>query len=356
MLGRVVAEREQLVLIAGDLGCGLGELRAVGGSEGLHGRAGVVLVLGVPDLREGLLRAGVRGLGQGAEHISDFVEPAALFPGFGEHLAQRLPAAQRAVPRGQHRGAHAAACAVAQQVSPRLRGFAVPVGQGDELRAAVGADPDHHQQAQLVLAKADVHVDAVGPHVHIIDAGQVTVHERAGLALPVLGQPGDHRRGQARAGAQELTQGRHEVAGGQAVQVQQRQHLGDLRGLACPWRQDRRGEPHPPARGRVGALVVDPRRGHPDRPGAGHHGARPGGPVAHHQPVTVLITLAREPLDIGVDLGLQRHGEHPAGALADDLIDQRRGRTVRRQRAGQVRDYCKHRVCLPGRRWPAGLA
>ena len=44
------------------------------------------------------------------------------------------------------------------------------------------------------------------------------------------------------------------------MQVQQRQHLGDLRGLACPGRQDRRGEPAALACVRVGAAVVDPRR------------------------------------------------------------------------------------------------
>ena len=49
------------------------------------------------------------------------------------------------------------------------------------------------------------------------------------------------------------------------MQVQQRQDLGDLRGLAAPGRHDRRGEPLPLAGVRVGALVVDPRDGHLDR-------------------------------------------------------------------------------------------
>ena len=43
-----------------------------------------------------------------------------------------------------------------------------------------------------------------------------------------------------------------------AMQVQQRQHLGDLRGLRRPRWQDRRGEPSLVAGVRVGALVVDP--------------------------------------------------------------------------------------------------
>ena len=40
--------------------------------------------------------------------------------------------------------------------------------------------------------------------------------------------------------AEELPERGHEVPGRQAVQVQQRQHLADLRGLARPRRQDRR--------------------------------------------------------------------------------------------------------------------
>jgi hypothetical protein len=64
VLGRVVVERQQLLLILGDLGGGLGELRPVGGGEGLDCLAGAVLVLGVPDLGQGLLRARVRGLRQ----------------------------------------------------------------------------------------------------------------------------------------------------------------------------------------------------------------------------------------------------------------------------------------------------
>src|ERR1700722_3961909 len=46
--------------------------------------------------------------------------------------------------------------------------------------------------------------------------------------------------------------------------------------------------------------------------------------IAHHLAPAVLIPLAREPGNVGVHLGLQRLGQHLRGALADDLIDQRR--------------------------------
>jgi hypothetical protein len=67
-------------------------------------------------------------------------------------------------------GRCAAARAVAEQVGPRLGRLAVPVSQGDELLAAIGADPDHHQQAQLVLFQPDVHVDPVRPRIDVVDA------------------------------------------------------------------------------------------------------------------------------------------------------------------------------------------
>jgi len=87
VLGRVVVEREELVEVVGDLGDGLGELCAVGEFERGDRATGVVAVLGVPDLRQGLLRAGVRGLRQRSEDVADLVEPAALFPARREHLA-----------------------------------------------------------------------------------------------------------------------------------------------------------------------------------------------------------------------------------------------------------------------------
>src|SRR6266571_3348079 len=56
VLGGEVVERQQLVDVVGDLGDGLAELGAVGQLERRHGAAGVLAVLGVPDLGQGLLR------------------------------------------------------------------------------------------------------------------------------------------------------------------------------------------------------------------------------------------------------------------------------------------------------------
>ena len=167
-------------------------------------------------------------------------------------------------------------------------------------------------------------MDAISPQVDIVHGGQVPGREGALLRLPGLRQPRDHRRRQPGRRAQELAQRGHEVPGRQPMQVKQRQHLGDLRGLARPRRQDRRGEPPPLTRSRVGALVVDPRHGHLDRTRAGQHLPRLVIAVPHHQAAAVLIALRGVRRDISIHLGLQRLGQHPPGALPHDLIDQRR--------------------------------
>ena len=76
----------------------------------------------------------------------------------------------------------------------------------------------------------------------------------------------------------------------------------------------------------VDTLVVDPRRGHLDRPRTGQHLPWFVVAVAHHQAVAVLVTLGGEPGDIGIHLGLQRLGQHPPRTFTHKLIDQ--GRTI----------------------------
>jgi len=76
----------------------------------------------------------------------------------------------------------------------------------------------------------------------------------------------------------------------------------------------------------------------------------------------VFVALAGEPGDVGVDLGLQRLGQHPPGALPDDLVDQRLRPGDRSRHArlvavvGPIGDYGEHGSYLSDRRCRAGLA
>jgi hypothetical protein len=71
----------------------------------------------------------------------------------------------------------------------------------------------------------------------------------------------------------------------------------------------------------------------------------------------VLVALAGELGDVGVHLSLQRFGQHPPRALADDLVDQRHpGGAAGVIGVGSSRNYGEHGSYLPDRRWRADLA
>ena len=174
---------------------------------------------------------GCADLGSAARTFAILWNQQRCLAGLGEHLAQR--ASRTPAPRRRRPGPGRACRAVSRHAAGRpsvSAGLAVAVGQRDQLLGAVGAHPDQHQQAQLVLAEADVDVDAVGPAVHVVHTGQVPLGERLLLVLPLLTQPGHRRGGQPGARAEELLQRGHEVSTGQPAQIQQRQHLADLRG------------------------------------------------------------------------------------------------------------------------------
>ena len=190
MLGGEVVERQQHVQVVADLRGGFGPFGAELDRERLRRHAGVGLVFGVVDLRQSTFRGWVDRLRQRGEDVADLVPPAPLLGGGGEHVADRLPEPERAVADREHRRLHAATLAVAQQISPRLARFAEPVRERDQLLAAVGADPDHHQQTHLVGLEPDLQVDAVDPHVHVVRPGQRPGTERDGLVLPLRGESG----------------------------------------------------------------------------------------------------------------------------------------------------------------------
>jgi hypothetical protein len=207
-----------------------------------------------------------------------------------------------------------------------------------------------------VLLQADVDVDPIRPEVDVVHIGQIPGSEAALLGLPGLGQLGDHRCGQAGGGAEELAQSRHEIPGRQSVQVEQRQYLGDLRCLATPGRQNRRGEPRPLAGVGVDAAVVDPRRSNLDRSSAGEHLTSLVRAVADDQSAAVLVAIAGELGEVSIDLGSQGLSQHPTSTVTDDLVDQRRARAAGSISVGTFSNYGEQGSYLPDRRWRADLA
>jgi hypothetical protein len=173
----------------------LGPLRPALGREGVGGLDRCRLVLGVVDLGQGLLRDRVRRLGTRRARCRSCATNS-VAPWCRERRRGSPSRTQRPIADREHRGGHAAAFAVAQQVNPRRTRFAEPVGHGDQLLGRVGAHPDHHQQAHVVLLEANLEVDPVDPHLHVVDLGQRPGGERAGVVLPLLGQPGDRGRRQ----------------------------------------------------------------------------------------------------------------------------------------------------------------
>ena len=156
--------------------------------------------------------------------------------------------------------------------------------------------------------------------VHVVDLGQVALGEGLPLGLPLLAQAGDHRGRQPRRRAQQLGQRRDEVGAGQPMQVQQRQHRGDLRAAPDPAGQDHALELLPLPGRRVDSPVVHPGTHHLDLADPGGNRAGWGVAVATHQPVATLVCQRGVGGDVGVDLDLQRHRQHPPCALPKQLV------------------------------------
>ena len=166
-------------------------------------------------------------------------------------------------------------------------------------------------------------MDPVRPDVDVIAVRERSLHEGAVLGLPGRREPSDDRRRQPRCRSEEPFESRSEVPGRQAVQVEQGQHLGDLRGLAAPRRDDRGLELRPLVGLGVDPTILHARRADPDRSRDGGDHPRPGVAVARDEPVPRLVTFAGQLRDVGVDLGLQGRGEHPLCSLAEDLVQHR---------------------------------
>jgi hypothetical protein len=78
----------------------------------------------------------------------------------------------------------------------------------------------------------------------------------------------------------------------------------------------------------IDTFVADTRRCHLHSPGGGQHLAGLMIAVAHHQTMTIRVTLIGELLDIRSNLGPQRRGQHLPRPVSHDFIYQRPTSTV----------------------------
>ena len=325
MLGGVVVERGQRLPIPIELRQRLGVLRAVLLPEHLERPAGVPAGRRLDDLVQQPLRPGLQPLREAVEHVARGVEPAALLAGAWEHIPQRGPRSESTVADDELRFVQAAALEIAEHARPALGRLAVPVLDREQLLAPVLTDADHDQQTHLwVLTEPDLDVDPVHEQIGVAVEAQQPLTESSVVSLPLLAQPAD-RRGRQAGGVltEEPLQRRAEVPGREATEVQDRDHLPDLRRPARVRRQDPRAEPLPPAL-LIDALVVHARRADRDRPGPDRHLPLTRATVADHQPAPILVGLVAEPLDVLVGLSPKRGGDHPPRALPRQVIQRER--------------------------------
>jgi hypothetical protein len=231
------------------------------------------------------------------------VEPAALLACSRVDVAQCGPRAPR---RSRRRRAWArfAALEGAEHAGPALGRLAVAVLDREQLLGAVLADADHDQQAKLrVLAEADLDVDPVHEQVRVAAEAEQPPAEPLVVLLPLLAQPADRRRREPGGIlAEQPFQRWTEVAGRQAAQIQDRDHLADLRRPPGVRRQDLRAELLSLAL-LIDASVVDPGGADRDRPRPDRHLPLSRAAVADDPPVPVLVALVAQPLDVLVGLG-----------------------------------------------------
>src|SRR5680860_1750636 len=163
-------------------------------------------------------------------------------------------------------------------------------------------------------------MDAIGPSVDVALGGEITLVPAPVLVAPDILQPRNRRGRQT--GSILAEQGRQyllEVAGRDALQVEDRnQHLQALR-APCIGRQDRRREADASGVFGTGLAVAHARLAHRDRADSGHDLALRQMAMPHDAPVAV------RGLQLGVlgekigDLGLDCLSEQGARTIAQDI-------------------------------------
>jgi hypothetical protein len=163
-------------------------------------------------------------LRQDVEDVGGLVDPAALLPGLGPDLVQRLPEAQRAVAGGEELGiggGEAVLVARAQQeLAPALGALPPAVLDREQFLAAARVGADQHEQAPTLVIEARGEMDPVGPEIDVAPGRGVAPLPARVLLPPALGRVPDRRRREPGGiGPEQRRQGLRELPRGHALQV-----------------------------------------------------------------------------------------------------------------------------------------
>ena len=100
------------------------------------------------------------------EDVGDLVNPAALVPGAGKDLVERLPEAHGAVShRDLRRDGKTAGLEINEQFPPALGTLTDPDLEADEFLLALGRRADDDQHASGIVFHPRLQIDAIGPHI-----------------------------------------------------------------------------------------------------------------------------------------------------------------------------------------------
>ena len=225
VLGREVIEgKEDIGILRQALTC-TGELLPVEGDKGVHGYKGLLPGIGPVDVMDLLLGPGLCPLRHLVEDIGCLMYPAALFLRIGVYLPQCGPEAETPVADGEIGPVHKTSLLqIGQQLHPGELAFPVTVEDADKLLGAVlsGADDDEHALLSVLrVLQSHVEVDPVRPEVDISPALEGTLRPLPVFILPLSFKPHDGVGGEPlHVLAQDCTEGTGEVAGGDALEVE----------------------------------------------------------------------------------------------------------------------------------------
>src|SRR4029453_4313942 len=172
----------------------------------------------------------------------------------------------------------------------------------------------------LFVFEACLEMDAIGPDVDVALRRQIAPLPRDVFVNPTLLQPADGgRRQPGSILSEQRRQSLGEVAGGDPLQVKDRQQRLDRFRAAHVGRQDRWREPDAVGVGSVRLAIAYTRLADGDRTDTGHHLAFRQVTVAYHALVAVRSLQIGMPAEKVRDLGLDRLGQQSTRPIAQDF-------------------------------------